>query len=385
MNQMKSNCLLLLITVLLGSCGSPEPTSSSNQLEFTATGKPIISLDESNYLEDPTGLLEEGTYITLTANGEQGTFKSIFKLLVVEDTLVVYDNLNTKIIVFDGNGGLINEISRQGKGPEEYIHINDVFYWNGINVIDPSSFQIIRYRLNGDWQSSQKYDHRLGGSTMTRNKSFYIVYRNSIDYLPTASAFNFVSVTADSLLLVDSASFIVPELAQRGVYTNSPFTHFEEEIYALPPFEDVIYRMDAKGSIDTAFVIQVPEDQQLAKDPIWLDLSLKDLAFSYAFRQSEAIKNFRTLMIQEDLIGFSFTKNKESHFCLYDRKKGTTRFFKTSLLTDDPAISLSLSAVQGEDLYFQVHSREAGKVAEYTGLDLGEDVNAVLLKTRWKK
>ena len=375
---MKKILFYLLAGSFFGqSCSSPPETTSS--------GHPIISLDEANNLEDPSGLLEEGTYITLKSKGDQGFFKNIHNLMIAGDTLIVYDNSLTKILTFDQEGHFLHTIGSKGKGPEEYVGINDVSFWEAIHVLDPYTQQIIRYDVNGKWLSSQPHDPYLIGSNMQRNKGAYFLYRNSMDYLRPARGYNFASVTVDSLKILDSASFIVPELARRGLYTSNPFTSYEEDIYALPPFEDVIFKMDPKGKIDTAFVIQVPEDQQLAKDPIWLDVSVKDLAFMSAFQEIEGIKFYGGLMVQKDHISFSFTKNKESHFCLYDRKKGTTRFFKRSLLTDDPAISLHLLAAQGEDLIFQVYSREAGKVAEYTGLELGEDVNAVLLKTRWRK
>jgi hypothetical protein len=376
---MKKTLLFLLAGSFFGqSCSSPPETTSS--------GHPIISLDEAHYLDDPSDLLEKGTFISLKGKNDQGFFRIINKLMITGDTLIVYDNMLAKMVVFDGEGNLLYEIARQGKGPEEYVFINDVFYWEGVNVVDPSTYQIMHYRLDGTWLSTQKFDPYRVGTSIERNEGAYIFYRNSMNYLRPARGYNFASATIDSLHILDSASFISPELASHQYLTANPFAKFNGYIYALPPFEDVIFKMDPKGKIDTAFVIQVPEKDQLAKDPIWLETNVDNFEFKKnIYNNIEAIKNFRTLMILPDKVGFTFTKEKETYFCLYDRKKGTTRFFKTSLLTDDPAISLHLQAVQGEDLFFQVYSREAGKIAEYTGLDLGEDVNAVLLKTRWQK
>jgi hypothetical protein len=377
---MKTPNLITIIApfmlILIGACDDiPENIESKI---------PVISLHEQNYIEDPSSLVESGEILLLSSQDEKGLFARIGKLLFAGDTLVIYDNQTHKILLYDNRGNFLHTLESQGKGPGEYVSINDVIYHDFLYILDPSSAKILSYDLSGKWKESIPFNASRTGSSFSKLQNVFLFYRNSIEWMPEGKNHNFASFSADSLQFIDSASNIVKELASRGIYTTNPFVEFEDAVYALPPFEDVIYMMDELGQIDSAFFIDVPKGSKLSEEQEWSKLNLKDMAFVSAQNKFQSIHFFGGLLISDRHILFSFRKNQQWHFCLFDKKTGKSNYFESNRLLNQEGLSLISLGVQGDEFYFGVRSQSRDLLSRFVGKDLDDYVSQVLYKVRFK-
>jgi hypothetical protein len=72
--------------------------------------------------------------------------------------LFVYDAGKSQVIELDSSGTIVNEFGRQGRGPGEFISVNNIFLNNEyLYAIDQIQLRISRFRLNGDLESTMNY------------------------------------------------------------------------------------------------------------------------------------------------------------------------------------------------------------------------------------
>lgn len=80
-----------------------------------------------------------------------------------ESNLFVYDAAKTSVLELDGNGTLLNEIGRQGKGPGELLRVNRIFsVQDHLYIVDYIQFLIHKYTKNGHFISSLDYASKTG-------------------------------------------------------------------------------------------------------------------------------------------------------------------------------------------------------------------------------
>lgn len=370
--------LLLSFTLLclLQACGSKTTPKD--------TSIPIIPLDEAHFIEDGASLIEESSFITLSTTDPDGLFSSLDQLMFAEDTLIIYNNDQQKIFFYDKEGNFLHAIHKRGKGPGEYLFANDILYQDGLYILDGGTSRIHRYSLSRAWLGSQPYDRRTSGTSFAKNDSAFIFYRNGKGSRQIEAPQNFASFSVDSLRIIDSASLIVPEIQNRGLYTSNPFSRYQNEIYALPPFEDVIYRMDADGKIDSAFLIEVPQGQRLTEEPDFMNTEIKEREFMRAQQSFQSIYFYGSLQITDRHVIFGFRKKQEYHYCLYDKTTGASRYFNGKTLTSQEGIFLSLLAVQGDDFYFKIYADTEEQGKAFVGDVDYEDLSQVLYKVKLK-
>jgi len=73
-------------------------------------------------------------------------------------SLFVYDAGRGEILELTSEGDLKAKFGRIGRGPGEYIRINNLFIIdNNLYVVDPFQFVIHKYKLDGKWISTARY------------------------------------------------------------------------------------------------------------------------------------------------------------------------------------------------------------------------------------
>lgn len=368
--------LLFILIFHLSACNS--------KIKRSEIDIPIISLQNENYLEDAFSLIKSDEIIQLSSKDENEFFSNIYKLMFTGDTLIIYDNFNRKILLFDKEGNFLDVINKQGKGPGEYAFVSDVIYQDDLYILDRMTLQIHRYNLSGQWHSSRNFDSSSTGTSFEKNNSAYIFYRNGMDNLKPGIHHNFASFSTDSLQFIDSASYIVKEIANRGLSTTNPFRRFKDEIYALPPFEDVIYRMDSEGTLDSVYSIDVPKGSRLSEENDWNNTDIKNMDFMKAAESFKSIYFFGNLQISEQFLLFGFRKDQEDHYCIYNKQNGLTKYFRGDKLLQKDGVNLSLMGVHEDYFYFKVFNNSGEPLTEIAGHELREDLSQVLYKVKFE-
>jgi hypothetical protein len=117
----------------------------------------------------------------------------VSKVINTQDYIIVLDKFNNSIFIFDYFGNYLSKINKQGKGPGEYIKIdnlsitehNNSLYFN---VIDRSQKKVLIYNIKGENVSEIQLDGwpsdylKLGGTDYISNYS-HIETRSDIYYL----------------------------------------------------------------------------------------------------------------------------------------------------------------------------------------------------------
>jgi hypothetical protein len=305
-------------------------------------------------------------------------------MIVTHDTLIVSDKRNNKIFLFDKNGQFIRSIYRLGRGPGEYGNLGDFTYHNGIFIFDPLTQQVHLYSMQGEWIHSKKYPTYAAGTAFDTNQEAMIFYRNSLDFMTPGKGFNFASFKMDSLSqIIDSASLIAKELINRGLHTGNPFSRYKENIYALPPFENVIYVMNAQGKIDSAYSIEVPAGMRLEEEADWKNLQLVESDFMLAMEKFTSIHFYGSIGVNARSIFFGFRKGKDHHHALYNKQTGQTHLYPSQLLTNDEDIFLSFKYADDQHLYFFVNGNRQ-KIGEWLNIEMKEEVGQVILPLKIK-
>lgn len=138
--------IFILLYIILSGC-----VSNENQL----TVQEEIFIDLHEIQDRPfTALFEELYYIFLKTRGE--ALGIITKLEMADHKILVADQQNNALYIFDLDGNLIRKIYHYGKGVGEYIKISDFYYdsENGfIVLLDRNQGKVIKYRLDGTLDS----------------------------------------------------------------------------------------------------------------------------------------------------------------------------------------------------------------------------------------
>ncbi len=127
---MKRYCLLIFILVTICvSCKDRRPDGQIGRAEI------IIDLD-SLAKKSPLGIFEskDERYIPLQTI-EESLIGDIKKVIYRDGRFYINDRTSDKIVVFDNNGKYITNIDKKGRGPNEYLKIDDFCVDNNMNVI----------------------------------------------------------------------------------------------------------------------------------------------------------------------------------------------------------------------------------------------------------
>lgn len=101
-----------------------------------------------------------------------------------DSTFFVYDVRLEQILEMDGKGTVVNEIGRSGRGPGEYLFVNNMFVREQhLYVIDIVQFMVQQYDMEGNLVSSFNFGEIAGKPTIPP-PPIGLVTANEIDNQP---------------------------------------------------------------------------------------------------------------------------------------------------------------------------------------------------------
>ena len=146
------NIIILLLPLFLNSCKN----ISNREINVDIDNSITITINEFDQIKTRfSELLKNYKYIKLDTHPEH-IIGSIDKIIISEGLIYILDRHSAKsIFTFDLNGNFINQIKKLGKGPGEYLSINDFFIDsvnNSIFLFDNKAKRLIEYSLSGDYK-----------------------------------------------------------------------------------------------------------------------------------------------------------------------------------------------------------------------------------------
>ena len=216
----------------------------SHHVEQTHTNSPLkINLKEAYLIEQSIPLSEiasEIKYVPLETLEDHAVGR-IFRLFASDQEFVIWHE--EKVSVFDMEGIELTMIDAEGKGPGEYIGINDVavdFEAKEIFILDQRKVMI--YSFEGNHISSTPFEMRLSNMGILADKTV-------CGYLPDI----FLQDSAENcnLMLLNNQGGVEKQFCHGEPHDNSLFyavtTWFyrlKGQLYHKDPFEDMIYRIE---------------------------------------------------------------------------------------------------------------------------------------------
>lgn len=174
----------------------------------------------------------------------------IDKILHLEDKFIVVDQRKAKnIFVFDTTGNFLNVIGKIGRGPGEYIGIDDVCLIPGsdnICVLDRSTKKIKIFDIKGKFIHSEDLPFYLNSieylDEHLKIGSLIGTYPNGIEKYAGYSLFTF-----DKNWEIINYAFKDPFKADFKFSSINTLKKYNNNIFYTPPYENIICEIDENG------------------------------------------------------------------------------------------------------------------------------------------
>jgi hypothetical protein len=367
----------VVLIVLCQACGSSQKTSS--------TDLPKIDFTNLHIAENPKDLFESSEIILLDASHPNALIQEISQMILAKDTIIIIDQKQQKIFTFDTLGNYITSFKHQGRGPGEYTTIDDVSYQDGLYILDLQSGNILQYNLNGDWMTSHAIDVPKTGYFFQMTPQHTLFFRNQEHRFQSGTGYNLVAYALDAKSIVDSNAFIDPVLREKDLFRVDALTNFQNEAYALLPFDTLLFKMDEKGQIAPYYRLHMAPENTLQKDEQLQDPNFKNFELHDYLRSSNLYYNLSNLQLSEKYIGFNYFFNMDYRLLLHDKVTQQSMAFNPLKLNPGKQGGVQLGAVQGDNFYFVLSNIIKSEIEHTTGMVLPDDHNPLLLKARLKK
>lgn len=174
----------------------------------------------------------------------------IDKLLWIDDKIIIVDKRKAKnIFVFDTTGHYLNSIGKIGRGPTEYIGIDDVSLIpesNAISVLDRGTKKIKIFDLKGNFIRSENLPFYLNNIEYLNQ---YLKIGSLIGRYPNGTE----KYAGYSLFTFDKNWQIINYAFKDPFKPNFKFTSintlkkYNNNIFYTPPFQNMICEVDQNG------------------------------------------------------------------------------------------------------------------------------------------
>ncbi|TSA35505.1 MAG: 6-bladed beta-propeller [Porphyromonadaceae bacterium] len=178
------------------------------------------------------------------------------------NTIYIKNFRPTSLLVFDGQGKFLRQISRQGKGPGEYINFAyfDVSPDNRYIAIGGFGGGIRLYTITGEFTTQSDYNSLSWSGFLFLNPNKLITYESRQNGhqkgYPIMMAWNTEHLQSDTLLCID----MEPQESDRSVLmVFNPFYPFKGRINFMEAANDTLYQLDTDLKISPRMVVDCGE------------------------------------------------------------------------------------------------------------------------------
>ena len=195
--------------------------------------------------------------------------QEINKVFVVNDTIVVGDFKQARILLFNFQGKYLSSFSNSGKGPTEYVKIRDIALepiTNNILILDSGSGKIKRYSLSGKFEGAIGLKRENYGDQFIALNNELLFFRN----------FRRLGEGVDNLIVTDRAhNRLNSGIKIPGQIENFAFSQEKimdrvgDSLYVMAAFNDTIFLINNKLEIKTKAILDFPRHLDIKKTRYW--------------------------------------------------------------------------------------------------------------------
>jgi hypothetical protein len=198
----------------------------------------------------------------------------IDEILFDDDKIFIIDKHVSKgVFIFDFNGHFLGKIANQGRGPEEFIEIQDVTLNKGkkeVHVLDAYGSKINCYNYMGEFLKGVKIKTLFHAfEYLTSNTAIRYKNRNFSPDIPAIQLATLYAISDNNIL-----SYGFEEAKTQDAFswnTQRQLWKYHDEVYYNSRFSDTIYRV--------------------SKDTVWGAYSLNFLGYNIPAKDRENLTN----------------------------------------------------------------------------------------------
>ena len=348
--------------------------------------KPVVApvyLDpaqaEDIYIEE---LAEQFHFVELTKDPDF-LIKAISKLFVTDSLIIVADNSQKTVFIFDRSGNPVTKIYRQGSGPGEYPQMVDLWFekeTSYLQILDTKRPKIYTYSLDGTFIEERAFEQTVPvGFRLARTDYFYVV-----DRLSMQGDNKRLAIYNENLKLTGTYINIPSGIIDIHYSTQKFFDVLNDTLYYMPIFSDTIYTIHKNGP-QARYSINVPNKNKIPTDFLSGKRfgSIMNLSASV---NREWVYDASHINLTDNYLNFRYRYNSK-HINVFSSKKSNI-VKQLNILKSRSNMDMMLipNILENSDGFFisTVHPTQFNNLPDPRAKGWSEDTNAVLLFMKLK-
>lgn len=370
--KIKSTFLLLGIIIIL------QPSCLQKKEVYKTI--PKISLIPSKISECYIENMMDTFYFVPLATSNDFLIGHISELFFTGNDIIVKDNSQGTIFVFDRQGNPKHKISAWGKGPGQHNFMSDVFFDEKsmqFEILDKGK-KVLYYSFDGNFLYDKKInDSRLAGFRFTKNNGMYIFDRGQFNF----DGMRISIYDEASLNFVKSYLPIPKQILNLGWSHLHTFdTYLDSLYYIVPMMDDKIYIVTL-DSLIPAYELDYPGKTSI--DLSGSEILREKSKYDSYMASHEQIYSVSNLFINDHYISFNYKyKNLRGPIKIF-YSKATGKFIQFYELKslDNPNLRIlsGIIAKDGEYFAIPIHGTLNKFLPKNISRKLDENSNPVLL------
>ncbi|UOB16180.1 6-bladed beta-propeller [Abyssalbus ytuae] len=348
---------------------------------------PAIHINKKNIQEagNLDTIIQSVEFVALETN-DTSLIKEVSEVINIGDSILVGDFKLGKVLIFSPEGNLISMFKNTGKGPGEYVRIDDMTYdyiRNEILIIDIGLKNILRYDLKGNYISSQKINTKNAGMFMEWfNNSFVFYCHNFVlqDH-PNEN----VIITDQNQQYINSAAIIPKPIENLSFWGNKNMSISDSLLYVQPCFNDTIFSINRKNLIKPALLINTSPEFNIKKSRLWKRGFTNIIEFHEYARKNNYIYQTSDFMALPNNLIFRYYTNKGYSLVVYSKKNNTTTIYDKPTFTLDNFIFNPVGKIKDKVITVIEPSDKIDKLNKYLKRPVDLNSNPVLCFIEIKK
>lgn len=308
---MKITCYFVATCLLLSCCSVKTKDIQKIEVEHSETY--IVELSDKMALKNPHAVLTEPLGL-------------IWEMYYKDNTFII--NSDKKVYRFDQTGSFLGNISAQGRGPNEYIGVHDMWVkGDELFMWDINGKQVIKYNLKNQALSTVPVSDNPASNPFQyliplKNGGYIgrMMFQGSVEVPPELAFYNddFVFMTRIGDLQLNS-----------GLNFGRPLSQYKDETLYWRGLENTIYSIDNEGNIAPKYEVDflghnLPAPKKGEDDYVQIE-RLVDTKGGYA-------TFLANVMESDDYLLFTYMYEEYNYLVRYNKrnKKTETLGFQTS-------------------------------------------------------
>ncbi len=229
--------LLILLILILSNCNTNYNLDNNNYftVDFDRAVTKRVNLNE----------IADSLEFTFLQYDKQNLVGRILNYRITRNYILLVDQ-QQKLFIFKRDGNLVSVIHNRGKGPSEYINIED-FTINSneqyIFILDPGNGKVLKYNIYGSFINAYSIPYTHAAHISNHFNGNYCIYQSarfseeSFNVFITDSNFNTINSIKDP-----GGEFIknIPYLLDAQWYNHNNHIHYKEVLV------DTVFRIKKK-------------------------------------------------------------------------------------------------------------------------------------------